>query len=115
MNEAYCVIKAGLDTCKLLQKSIIWRNQLVFLLGTFAPDFRASDKPIAIACLGFVTFWPDPLFSLPALNAFISRSTLCDAFGPYWVDFFALDFFAVVFFPVDFAGFFAGILFSLQQ
>ena len=30
---------------------------------------------MAIACLGLVTFWPLLLFSLPSLNAFISRST----------------------------------------
>ena len=39
---------------------------------------------MAIACFGFVTFFPLlPLFSLPRLNSCISRSTLFCAFGPY--------------------------------
>src|SRR5271165_5253992 len=61
--------------------------------GTFAPALRASDRPIAIACLGFVTFCPlRPDFSLPCFIAFISRSTDAEALGPY---FFALEFFFV--------------------
>jgi hypothetical protein len=40
---------------------------------------------MAIACFGFVTFWPDPLFSFPFLKAFISRSTLLEALGPYFL------------------------------
>ena len=37
---------------------------LLAFLGTFAPSFLASDKPIAIACLRDVTFLPlRPLFS----------------------------------------------------
>ena len=61
-----------------------------------APDLRASERPIAIACLGFVTFRPDPLFSVPFFMAFISRSTFCEAFGPYWLwlDFLLADFLA---------------------
>lgn len=38
---------------------------------------------MAIACLGFVTFFPLPLFSLPRLNSCISCSTFFCAFGPY--------------------------------
>jgi hypothetical protein len=53
--------------------------------GIFAPLSRASDNPIAIACFGFVTLAPLPLFSLPSLNAFISRSTDFDAAGPYFL------------------------------
>lgn len=60
-----------------------------------APERRASDKPIAIACFGFVTFLPLlPLFSLPRLNSCISRSTLFCALGPYFrprLDDFLLD------------------------
>ena len=34
--------------------------------GTFSPFLRASDRPMAIACFGLVTFLPlRPLFSLP--------------------------------------------------
>jgi hypothetical protein len=37
-----------------------------FLRGTFSPFCRASDKPIAIACLRLVTFLPErPLLSWP--------------------------------------------------
>jgi hypothetical protein len=54
------------------------------LRGTFAPDRRASDKPIAIACLRLFTFLPlRPLLSLPRFIAFISRSTDLPAFGLY--------------------------------
>ena len=39
---------------------------------------------MAMACLRLVTFLPlRPLFSLPCFIAFISRSTLLLAFGPY--------------------------------
>ena len=60
-------------------------GQAAFFFGTLAPERRASDKPMAIACFGFVTFLPlRPLFSLPRLNSCISRSTLFCAFGPYF-------------------------------
>ena len=40
------------------------RREELDLLGTFAPDRRASDRPIAIACLRLVTFLPErPLFN----------------------------------------------------
>jgi hypothetical protein len=55
-----------------------------FFLGTFAPDFRASESPIAIACLRLFTFLPlRPLFSLPRFIACISRFTDFPAFGLY--------------------------------
>jgi hypothetical protein len=54
-------------------------------LGTLAPDFRASDSPIAIACLRLVTFFPDrPLLSVPCFRSCIARSTFLDAFSPYF-------------------------------
>jgi len=62
--------------------------------GTLAPERRASDRPMAMACLRLVTFFPLPLFSLPRLNSRISRSTLFCALGPYLRrldDFFWLD------------------------
>jgi hypothetical protein len=35
-----------------------------FFFGTFSPFWRASERPIAIACLRLVTFLPDrPLFN----------------------------------------------------
>jgi hypothetical protein len=52
--------------------------------GTFAPARRASDRPIAIACLRLVTFLPErPLRSLPRLRSCIARFTFCCAFLPY--------------------------------
>jgi hypothetical protein len=52
--------------------------------GTLAPLRRASDKPIAIACLRLRTLRPErPLFSVPALRFFIARSTLDEAFLEY--------------------------------
>jgi hypothetical protein len=38
--------------------------------GTFFPSARASESPIAIACLRLLTFLPDrPLFKVPALRS----------------------------------------------
>jgi hypothetical protein len=55
-----------------------------FLRGTFPPERRASDKPIAIACFRLVTFLPDfPLLSVPLLRSCMAFSTLSDAFLPY--------------------------------
>src|SRR3954470_6952382 len=43
-----------------------------FFGGTLAPSRRASDKPIAIACLRLLTFLPVlPLRSVPALRSCI--------------------------------------------
>jgi hypothetical protein len=54
----------------------------LFFLGTFAPSFLASERPIAIACLGLVTFLPLlPLLSSPSFISRIDLSTLsCDFF-----------------------------------
>src|SRR6185436_2520895 len=55
------------------------------LRGTFAPARRASDRPMAIACLRLVTFLPErPLLSVPRLRSCIARSTFCSAFLPYF-------------------------------
>src|SRR5262245_8530186 len=44
--------------------------------GTLPPARRASDKPIAIACLRLVTRLPErPLRSVPRLRSCIARST----------------------------------------
>ncbi|HVT99262.1 MAG TPA: hypothetical protein VHE33_17300 [Acidobacteriaceae bacterium] len=62
-----------------------------FFFGTFAPALRASDNPIAIACLRLVTFLPlRPLLSLPVFFSRITRATFFCAFGPYFLpdDFF---------------------------
>ena len=53
--------------------------------GTFFPLARASDRPIAIACLRLVTFFFErPLFKVPALRFFIARSTSAEAFFEYF-------------------------------
>jgi hypothetical protein len=59
------------------------------------PAFLAFDNPMAMACLGFVTFFPlRPLLSLPFFIAFISVSTLLPAAGEYFrLDFLVADFF----------------------
>ncbi len=54
---------------------------LLFFLGTLAPERRASERPIAIACLRLLTVLPErPLFSLPRLRSCIARSTFFEAF-----------------------------------
>jgi hypothetical protein len=56
------------------------------LRGTFAPFLRASDSPIAIACLRLLTlppFPPRPDFSVPFLRRRIALSTRFDAAFPY--------------------------------
>ncbi len=64
-----------------------------FFFGTFAPDLRASERPMAMACLRLVTFLPlRPLFSVPALRSRMARSTLLPALGLYLRP--AEDFFA---------------------
>lgn len=46
------------------------------LFGTFAPDRRASDKPMAMACLRLFTLAPErPLRSLPRFISCIVRLT----------------------------------------
>jgi hypothetical protein len=62
--------------------------------GTFPPSRRASESPIAIACLRLLTLLPDlPDFNLPCFISRIARSTFCDALLP---DFFLPDFVAIV-------------------
>jgi hypothetical protein len=57
------------------------------LRGTFAPFFRASERPIAIACLRLVTFPPFPPLpdlKVPLFRRRIALSTrFCAAF-PYF-------------------------------
>lgn len=71
-----------------------------FFFGTFAPAFRASDSPIAIACLRLVTFFPlRPLFSVPLFFSRIVRATFFCAFGLYFLppeDFFDELFFVAI-------------------
>jgi hypothetical protein len=56
-------------------------DEALFLLlagagGTFAPFFLASERPMATACFGFLTFFPlPPLLSVPSFIFFIARFT----------------------------------------
>jgi hypothetical protein len=55
----------------------------LFLVGTLAPRLRACDRPIAIACLRLVTFFPDrPERSEPRFRSCIALPTLFPALGP---------------------------------
>src|SRR5688500_13394820 len=69
--------------------AVLFRPPFLALLfrGTFAPFFRASDNPIAIACLRLFTFPPLPplpLFSVPRLRRFMALSTVLLAAFPYF-------------------------------
>src|SRR5258705_14024212 len=56
-----------------------------FFAGTFPPARRASERPMAMACLRLVTFLPErPLLSVPLLRSCIAFSTLLCAFFPYF-------------------------------
>jgi hypothetical protein len=49
---------------------------LFLLAGTFAPDLRASESPIAMACLRLFTFVPErPLLSVPCFLSRMTRAT----------------------------------------
>src|SRR5436305_11137655 len=51
-----------------------------FFFGTFLPSRRASDSPMALACLRLFPFFPlPPLFSVPRLRLRIAPSTFLDA------------------------------------
>ncbi len=55
-----------------------------FFAGTLAPARRASDSPMAMACLRLVTFLPDrPLRNVPFLRSCIVFLTFDCAFLPY--------------------------------
>ena len=57
------------------------------LRGTFAPFFRASLSPMAMACLRLVTFRPDQLLSVPFFLRRIADSTVFEADFPYFAIF----------------------------
>jgi hypothetical protein len=54
----------------------------VRLRGTFAPFLRASESPIAIACLRLFTFLPLPDLSVPFLRRRMVLATRFDAAFP---------------------------------
>lgn len=58
--------------------------RLVDFLGTLPPSRRASESPIAIACLRLVTFLPErPDLSVPCFRSCIAFSTFDCDFLPY--------------------------------
>jgi len=59
------------------------RLRAFFRAGTLPPARRASERPIAMACLRLVTFLPErPERSFPCFISDMDRSTFCDAFFP---------------------------------
>jgi hypothetical protein len=61
-------------------------HQDFFFRGTFAPALRASDNPIAIACLRLFTvppFPPFPDFKVPRFSRCTALFTLLPAAFPY--------------------------------
>jgi hypothetical protein len=68
---------------ELLALLLLLLPPLVFL-GTLAPSFLASERPIAIACFLLVTFLPLlPLLSVPSFFSCMARSTLLPASFEY--------------------------------
>lgn len=56
-----------------------------FLRGTRAPERRAFDSPMAMACLRLVTlWWPRPLFKVPRFRARMAVPTFFDALLLYF-------------------------------
>lgn len=71
---------------ELLPGGKMFRAAYFFLLrrGTFAPERRACERPIAIACLRLVTRLREgPLRSVPRLRSCIALRTLRCAVLPY--------------------------------
>jgi len=55
-----------------------------FFEGTLPPSRRASESPMAMACLRLFTFLPEPpLLSVPRFISCMLFSTLSEAFFPY--------------------------------
>src|SRR5262245_4131256 len=73
------------DHQKLLQR---YRTVMAqpFFSGTLAPFLRALERPMAMACLGLVTFFFDllPLRSVPSFISCIASLTSSWAFFPYF-------------------------------
>ena len=86
-------------------------------MGTFLPSFLALDSPMAMACFGFVTFFPlRPDLSLPRFISRISVSTFFPAEGEYLRPEVFFD--AALFVPLFFAlldFFFVAILHLLES
>src|ERR1051325_108263 len=74
-------ISAGLERAVVQCQDFFFRLlRRFFFFVTFLPSRRASDSPIAIACLRLFTFFPlRPLFSVPRLRFRIAPSTFFDS------------------------------------
>jgi hypothetical protein len=67
----------------LQEEGYFFLRELALLLGTLAPERRASERPIAIACFLLFTLRPErPLRSVPRFRSCIARLTLLCAFLP---------------------------------
>jgi hypothetical protein len=90
--------RAGAATSGYFLRAVFDAERLraVFFAGTLAPSRRASDRPMAMACLRLVTFCPELERSVPRFFSPITSSTFADAFRLYFRpdDFFA--FFAIL-------------------
>ena len=71
------------------------RLRPVFFAGTLAPSRRASERPMAMACLRLVTLLPELERSVPRFFSRITFSTFFDAFLPYFRPDDFLAFFAI--------------------
>jgi hypothetical protein len=88
LTTALRLTKPPDPTLPILATYRFFALRLAFLallfFGTLAPLARASDSPIAIACLRLFTLRPErPLRSVPDLRFFTARPTLADAFFEY--------------------------------
>src|SRR5262245_1475773 len=59
------------------------RHFFFFFFGTFAPFFRALERPIAMACFRLLALPPLPLRCLPRLVLWIAFFTSLPAALPY--------------------------------
>src|SRR5882757_2895537 len=65
---------------------LFFLRALLRLGGTLAPAWRASESPIAMACLRLLTLRPErPLRSVPLLRSCIARETFFAALRPYFL------------------------------
>lgn len=76
----------GKTTLILIDRRRLSHCYADFLRGTLAPFFRASDRPIAIACFRLFTvppFPPGPELSVPFFSLRIALATVLPAAFPY--------------------------------
>jgi hypothetical protein len=80
LREAFLVLPA----LRVFEADFFDAARRAVFFGTLAPSRRASDSPIAIACLRLFTLRPErPLRSVPRLRSRMARPTFADAFFEY--------------------------------